>query len=298
VVKVQTCGVCHTDLHYREGGINNEFPCLLGHEAAGVVEAVGPDVTVVAPGDFVVLNWRVGLGDVAITYQPNLEQLLVFLPPAIEMLQGSGVANRDSKQRLQRHLSEFNLNLNLPPPCSTGFLPAQQQRAASEVDYPSRPAGDIYCRVPQDSMFNVRGARNLPCETRPGKRAPTVKMCESDENYVPLNDGFSWKGDPNATLSGQSIPQPPPGTPGSTALPPSAPPPLPIATAEYDPNTGTYIGTDGLPYVQADLAPGASEQKRGRACCCHPQEIDFRAKGRAEISPQSAALVLTMIQVR
>jgi len=58
VVKVQACGVCHTDLHYREGGINDEFPFLLGHEAAGVVEAVGEGVENVAPGDFVVLNWR------------------------------------------------------------------------------------------------------------------------------------------------------------------------------------------------------------------------------------------------
>ena len=63
VVRVQACGVCHTDLHYREGGINDEFPFLLGHEAAGVVEAVGPDVTSVAPGDFVVLNWRAVCGE-------------------------------------------------------------------------------------------------------------------------------------------------------------------------------------------------------------------------------------------
>ena len=54
LVQVQACGVCHTDLHYREGGINDDFPFLLGHEAAGVVEAVGPDVDRrVAPGDFV-----------------------------------------------------------------------------------------------------------------------------------------------------------------------------------------------------------------------------------------------------
>jgi S-(hydroxymethyl)mycothiol dehydrogenase len=62
VVKVQACGVCHTDLHYREGGINDDFPFLLGHEAAGVVEEVGPGVTGVAPGDFVVLNWRAVCG--------------------------------------------------------------------------------------------------------------------------------------------------------------------------------------------------------------------------------------------
>jgi len=63
LVRVQACGVCHTDLHYREGGINDEFPFLLGHEAAGVVEAVGPDVTSVAPSDFVVLNWRAVCGE-------------------------------------------------------------------------------------------------------------------------------------------------------------------------------------------------------------------------------------------
>jgi S-(hydroxymethyl)mycothiol dehydrogenase len=62
LVQVQACGVCHTDLHYREGGINDDFPFLLGHEAAGVVEAVGPGVTGVAPGDFVILNWRAVCG--------------------------------------------------------------------------------------------------------------------------------------------------------------------------------------------------------------------------------------------
>ena len=63
VVKVQACGVCHTDLHYREGGINDEFPFLLGHEAAGIVESVGDGVTEVGPGDFVILNWRAVCGD-------------------------------------------------------------------------------------------------------------------------------------------------------------------------------------------------------------------------------------------
>jgi len=62
LVRVQACGVCHTDLHYREGGINDDFPFLLGHEAAGIVEAVGTDVTSVTPGDFVVLNWRAVCG--------------------------------------------------------------------------------------------------------------------------------------------------------------------------------------------------------------------------------------------
>ncbi|MCW2799829.1 MAG: S-(hydroxymethyl)mycothiol dehydrogenase, partial [Aeromicrobium sp.] len=62
VVDIAACGVCHTDLHYREGGINDEFPFLLGHEAAGTVELVGDGVTDVAPGDFVILNWRAVCG--------------------------------------------------------------------------------------------------------------------------------------------------------------------------------------------------------------------------------------------
>ena len=62
VVAIQACGVCHTDLHYREGGINDNYPFLLGHEAAGIVESVGTGVTNVVPGDFVILNWRAVCG--------------------------------------------------------------------------------------------------------------------------------------------------------------------------------------------------------------------------------------------
>jgi S-(hydroxymethyl)mycothiol dehydrogenase len=62
LVQVQSCGVCHTDLHYRDGGINNDFPFLLGHEAAGIVEEVGDDVHDLAVGDFVILNWRAVCG--------------------------------------------------------------------------------------------------------------------------------------------------------------------------------------------------------------------------------------------
>ncbi|MGL5811073.1 MAG: S-(hydroxymethyl)mycothiol dehydrogenase [Nocardioides sp.] len=63
VVRISACGVCHTDLHYREGGINDDFPFLLGHEAAGVVESIGEGVTGLDPGDFVILNWRAVCGN-------------------------------------------------------------------------------------------------------------------------------------------------------------------------------------------------------------------------------------------
>ncbi|MEV2253569.1 S-(hydroxymethyl)mycothiol dehydrogenase [Streptomyces sp. NPDC050147] len=62
LVSVQACGVCHTDLHYREGAINDDFPFLLGHEAAGTIEAIGTDVADLAPGDYVVLAWRAPCG--------------------------------------------------------------------------------------------------------------------------------------------------------------------------------------------------------------------------------------------
>jgi phospholipid/cholesterol/gamma-HCH transport system substrate-binding protein len=190
------------------------------------------------------------VGSVAVSYRADLEQILVLLPQLVSINQAGVVTSFDTKEDYKGQRFGFNLNLNLPPGCATGFLPAQQRRSASEVDAPPR-TGDLYCRVPQDSPFNVRGARNIPCETVPGKRAPTAAMCESDEQYVPLNDGLNWKGDPNATLSGQPIPQLPPGT----AVPPSATPP--VAIAQYDPATGKYIGPDGKLYTQSDLAQTA-----------------------------------------
>lgn len=153
------------------------------------------------------------VGQVALTYHNDLEQILVLVPQLIAIEQGSMVANVNTKQHYRGAYLSFNLNINLPPPCTTGYLPAQQMRNPVLEDYPDRPAGALYCRVPQNSPNGVRGARNTPCETRPGVRAPTVKMCESDKPYVPLNDGNNWKGDPNATYSGQDIPQLPPGSP-------------------------------------------------------------------------------------
>ena len=168
---------------------------------------------------------------------------------------------RNTKQDYEGDFLTLNLNLNIPPPCTTGFLPVQQQRPPTFQDYPDRPPGDLYCRIPQDAPFNVRGARNLPCISVPGKRAPTAKMCESNEYYVPLNDGYNWKGDPNATLSGQPIPQLPPGSPPAQAAPPPGPAPPPIAAAEYDPATGTYVGPDGRVYTQSNLARSATEEQ-------------------------------------
>ena len=236
------------------GVIDNGGPAA--EEARALLDRLQPTLPVI-------LANLVSVGQVAVAYQPAVEQLLVLLPQGVAQLHPGVVPNRNTS--LKGGYLDFNLSLNLPPPCTTGYLPAQQRRTPAQVDYPDRPEGDLYCRTPQDGPFNVRGAKNLPCLTKPGKRAPTVDICESDQEYVPLNDGFNWKGDPNATLSGQDVPQLPLGTPRelTPSLPEAAPPPAapPLAVTEYDPATGSYIGPDGQVYTQSDLAQNASEEK-------------------------------------
>ena len=215
----------------------------------------------VAPALPILLANMVSLGDIAVAYRSDIEQLLVLFPQGTAVMSSIILPNSGTKQDYKGVYLDFNLNLNLPPPCNTGFLPVRQQRSPSDQDAPERPAGELYCRVPQDSDLNVRGVRNIPCETVPGKRAPTVEICESDEQYVPLNDGYNWKGDPNATLSGQGVPQyapgldprlPPPSGTGA-AIPPSGPPP-PAVAVPYDPATGEYTGPDGQRHTQGNLA--------------------------------------------
>ncbi len=230
-------------------------------DVAGVIDQGGPAlgearqlVERLQPTLPVLMANLVSVGQVGLAYHDNIEQILVLLPQLMAVEQGAYAANVNTKQDYKGMYLSFNLNLNLPPPCTTGYLPAQQARTAALQDYPDRAPGDLYCRVPQDSPFNVRGARNTPCATVPGKRAATVKECESDENFVPLNNGFNWKGDPNATMSGQGIPQLRPGQAQG------APPP-PIAVAYYDQATGSYVGPDGRQYTQADLAQTAPKDR-------------------------------------
>ena len=245
----------------------------------------------------IVLSNLVSLADVGVAYRADLEQILVLLPQGVQIIQATTVANQNTNPAYKGAFLSFNLNINLPKPCTTGFLPATQMRSASLTDYPDFPKGLLYCRTPQDSPNNVRGARNYPCETRPGKRAATVRLCESDQPYVPLNDGFSWKGDPNATLTGQGVPEfnpgdpIPPGYPQSAPLPPAPPPdgtaapppdgaaapppdgasPPPIAIARYDPATGTYVGPDGKVYTQANLAANAPEEQTWQSMMLPPK---------------------------
>ncbi|RDH78238.1 MCE family protein [Mycolicibacterium moriokaense] len=264
------------------GQLQSQNPAVAGilEKGPGAADEVRALLDRLRPTLPIVLANLVSVGEVAVAYQPSLEQLLVLLPQGTAVTQAIGVHKRNTKQDYKGDALVFNMNLlipalpapiplppqQLPPPCTTGFLPAQQQRVPTFEDYPDRPPGDVYCRVPQDAPFNVRGARNLPCVTVPGKRAPTWQECESDENYVPLNDGYNWKGDPNATLSGQSVPDLPPAVPPAE----SVPTPAPIAAAEYDPASGTYVGPDGHVYQQADLAHGANENQTWQSMLLPP----------------------------
>jgi phospholipid/cholesterol/gamma-HCH transport system substrate-binding protein len=243
-----------SELRYKDGDIAGllQKSGPAADEARRLFERLQPTLPIL-------LANLVSIGQVAISYQNDIEQLLVLVPQGLANLQGTFVATADNPSKYVGQWQDFALNLNLPPPCTTGYLPATQIRSPVYEDHPERPRDDLYCRIPQDSPFNVRGLRNIPCETKPWKRAPTAQMCESDEEYVPLNSGFNWKGDPNATLSGQGIPQTRPGEPAPPESVPGAPPP--IAVAPYDPATGTYIGPDGQIRRAPDLAINTPKEK-------------------------------------
>ncbi len=130
------------------------------------------------------------VADMLKRYNKGLEQLLVFLPEIGSIAQ-SVIASAPGSV-----LMDFNLSLNNPPPCLTGFLPASEWRAPADTSTAPLPAG-TYCKIPQDTPANVvRGARNLPCVDVPGKRAATPRECRDPKPYVPLGTN-PWYGDPN-----------------------------------------------------------------------------------------------------
>ncbi|MDI9915530.1 MlaD family protein [Rhodococcus sp. IEGM 1379] len=119
-------------------------------------------------------------GQVAVIYNSALEQVLVILPPLIaaqetvvQRGQADGAANVN-----------FHLQAQDPAACSTGYLPADQRRDPTQMSVPDTPA-DLFCKVPANSVFAVRGSRNIPCLEVPGKRAPDPITCRSPEPYVP-----------------------------------------------------------------------------------------------------------------
>jgi phospholipid/cholesterol/gamma-HCH transport system substrate-binding protein len=121
------------------------------------------------------------IGQIGVTYHPSIEQLLVLLPASVAYEQTAQGQNWPDGQAR----GDFALTVDDPPICTVGFLPQSQWRSPSDLSDIDTPDG-LYCKLPQDSPLAVRGARNYPCMGHPGKRAPTVEICNSDKPYMPL----------------------------------------------------------------------------------------------------------------
>jgi phospholipid/cholesterol/gamma-HCH transport system substrate-binding protein len=121
------------------------------------------------------------ISEILMTYNASLEQLFVLLPPYVAQQQ-SYSTEVDSTGQAR---GDFGATVSDPPPCTVGFLPPSQWRSPDDTSDIDTPDG-IYCKLPQDSPIAVRGVRNDPCIRHPGKRAPTIEICNSDKPYVPL----------------------------------------------------------------------------------------------------------------
>jgi phospholipid/cholesterol/gamma-HCH transport system substrate-binding protein len=144
------------------------------NEASRLLEQVKPTLPVL-------LANLTTIGQIAVTYHPSLEQLLVLLPNSVAIEQAASPL--DDPDGLAK--GDFALTIDDPPICTVGFLPPSQWRSPDDTSDIDTPDG-LYCKLPQDSPLSVRGARNYPCMGHPGKRAPTVEICNSDQPYMPL----------------------------------------------------------------------------------------------------------------
>jgi len=180
------------------------------------------------------------VGQIGVAYHASVEQLLVLLPPFTAAI--SSFLPTKSASGLAT--GAFNLIISDPPACTVGFLPPSQWRSPADTRTVDTPDG-LYCKLPQDSPIAVRGARNYPCMERPGKRAPTVEICESDKPFMPLamrqHVFGTYPLDPNLIAQGiqpddrvnwnrERIFGPVEGTPMPPGVvPPGAPPPATVA---------------------------------------------------------------------
>lgn len=206
------------------------------------------------------------ISQIAVVYNPSIEQLLVLLPPFVSQIQTytsttnpAGLPN-----------GEFSLGLGDPNSCTVGFLPPSAWRSPadlSDIDTPD----NIYCKLPQDSPIGVRGVRNNPCMEFPGKRAPTVELCNDPHGYQPLAQRQHTLGpyplDPNLIAQGvppdsRALPDanifgPLEGTPlpPGVTVPPAGAPPVPQPPASYPGMHPGSMSPGPTLYVQPPAAP-------------------------------------------
>ncbi|MCP9272997.1 MCE family protein [Mycolicibacterium arenosum] len=255
---------------------DDQFRALL-QNGPGFAREVTTLLEQVKPTLPVLLANLTSIGQVLVTYNKSLEQLLVLFPPYLAGLQSVTPANNPTG----KPLGDFAVSINDPPSCTVGFLPPSQWRSPADTTEMDTPDG-IYCKLPQDAPIAVRGARNYPCVEHPGKRAATVQDCNSDKPFQPLAMRQHVLGpypiDPNlisqgippdgrvdsgerlyAPVEGTGPPPGPPAEPAAAPPPPGGPQPA-VGFAQYNPQTGAYMGPDGKFYHQTDLAtPTAPE---------------------------------------
>jgi phospholipid/cholesterol/gamma-HCH transport system substrate-binding protein len=207
------------------------------------------------------------IGQIGVTYHPSLEQLLVLLPPYVAATGSYGDTNNPTGLAV----GGFTLTNLDPPACTVGFLPPSQWRSPGDTTEIDTPDG-LYCKLPQDSPIAVRGARNYPCLGHPGKRAPTVEICNSDKPFEPLAMRQHVLGpyplDPN--LVSQGVPPddrinfhdleygPAQGTP----LPPAAPPLPGLPPSPPLPGLPPAPGAAGVPPPPPGAAPSSFSTNR------------------------------------
>jgi phospholipid/cholesterol/gamma-HCH transport system substrate-binding protein len=164
------------------------------------------------------------IGQIGVTYNPSLEQLLVLLPPYV----ASYASYLGSNSPNGLPVGDFAAGIGDPAVCTTGFLPPSAWRSPDDTAVIDTP-DNLYCKLPQDSPVAVRGARNSPCMGHPGKRAPTVELCDDPQGFQPLAQRQHVLGpypfDPN--LVSQGVPVDSRALPDSNTFGPIEGSPLP-----------------------------------------------------------------------
>ena len=228
----------------------------------GATQEVAKLLNQIKPTLPVLLANLTSLGQILVTYHPALEQLLVLFPAYVSAQNSFGLPQNNPTGW---PLADFTITSNDPPPCTVGFLPPSQWRSPADLTDIDTPS-DLYCKLPQDSPIGVRGARNYPCVDHPGKRAPTVEMCDSDKPFEPLAMHQHVLGpypfDPS--LAAQGVPPDDRIDPGAklygptsgTSMPPAGPA-APAGPAESPPPSGTPGAAPSLPGPQPPSAPAA-----------------------------------------
>jgi phospholipid/cholesterol/gamma-HCH transport system substrate-binding protein len=222
------------------------------------------------------------IGQIGVTYHPSLEQLLVLLPPSVSYTQTAASFNHpDGWSR-----GDFALTIDDPPICTVGFLPQSQWRSPSDLSDIDTPDG-LYCKLPQDSPLAVRGARNYPCMGHPGKRAPTVEICNSDKPYMPLAMRQHVLGpsplDPN--LLAQGIPPDDRVTFNKRIFGPVEGTPLPLGAVPR----GTPAGPRGANPPPGTLGAAAPPAPSSLSANMSTQAADFPPIAPLDVPAQGAA---------